>query len=286
MTTAGLPGLWVDYEVSDPTPWTNNQGIVKFLEFPVRLPSMSRRAFHLYWMKHHSPNVMNVTPFAQFMRKYTTTHVYPATVPGIPDHCRQTSHLEGASEVWINSFDEVGDWLGHPSYSELIQPDEPRFIAQDGRVEVIVAKEERLHTPAIELVETGLTKLFLLTRGKPGRDHDERHVGASDHGKRMLEQPTLRRRLKKLVLSHKLCPPYPDGMAFADIDVVLELWFEHPRDIAAFFADPAYEVIRQHETTVFDINSMRALVGKVHVVHDEFSFQPSTTQPLAFSWDD
>lgn len=265
--------------------WLGNQGIVKFLEFPVRRPGMSRRDFHLYWSRHHSPHVMNVTGFAQFMRKYTTTHVFPDGVTGVPSHFASPSHLEGVSEVWINSLDDIGPWFGHPAYAELIQPDEARFLAQDGTGMLIIAREEPLYVPQIDLIETGLTKVFLLASGKPGVDRMARHRAASDYGNLILEQAALRQRLQKLVISHKIDPP-PQGMELSDIDVVLELWFAGQADMAAFFADPAYAAIRDREAAVFDGESLRALVGKVHVVHDEFSFQPSTTQPQALSWRD
>jgi hypothetical protein len=283
--TKESPGLWVDYDATDPTPWANNLGMVKFIEFPVRIPAMSRRAFHLYWMKHHSPHVMNVTPFAQFMRKYTTTHVYPESVAGLPAHYRQTSHLEGAAEVWVNGLDEVGDWLGHRLYAELIQPDEPRFIAQDGSVEVIVAKEERLYEPDRDMTETGITKLFLLVAKRPNLDYDTFHAAASAYGKQILQRSALRSLLCKLVVSHKLREPALEGFVPADIDAVFELWFRTRVDIAAFYADESFdEPLRRHEEQFFDAARIRAVVGKVLVIHDEFSFQPSTTQPLVFSW--
>jgi hypothetical protein len=285
--TKGLPGPWVDPEAADPTPWANNQGMVKFIEFPVRIPAMSRRAFHLYWMKHHSPHVMNVTPFAQFMRKYATVHVYPESSPGLPVHYLQTSHLEGAAEVWINSLDEVGGWLGHPLYAELVQPDEPRFIAQDGSVEVIIAKEERLYEPERDMTETGMAKVYLLVAKRPGLDHDTFHAAASNYGKQILQRPALRMLLHKLVVSHKLREPALEGFVPADIDAVFELWFRSRRDIATFYAEEAFdESLRRHEEEFFDAARIRAVVGKMLVIHDELSFQPSTTQPLVFSWDD
>ena len=187
-----LPGPWVDPEHNETAPWTNNHGIVKFIEFPVRLPTMSHRAFHLYWQRHHSPNVMNVTAFSQFMRKYNTGHVYPQKLDGLPAHYQQTTPFEGAAEVWINGLNEVGAWLGHPLYAELIQPDEPRFIKQDGSIEVIIAKEERLHEPDSDLHETGLTKLYLLIRRRAGLEYDAFHTELSALGKLLLAQPSLR----------------------------------------------------------------------------------------------
>jgi len=280
-----LPGPWVDPDRRESAPWTNNDGIVKFIEFPVRVPTMSHRAFHLYWQRHHSPNVMNVTGFSQFMRKYNTGHVYPEKVHGLPGDYRQTTPFEGAAEVWVNGLDEVSAWLGHPLYGELIQPDEPRFIRQDGSVEVIVAKEERLYEPELDLQETGLTKLYVLFKRRTELERDEFHQELSASGKLLLAQPALRALLRKLVISHKLRDPLPEGLPLADIDAVGEFWFDDRKDIARLFQDSAYvESIQPRERRITDSNSTRALVAKMHVVHDEFSFQPSTMQPLPFTW--
>ena len=280
--TTHAPGPWVDYSTAETEPWMHNRGVVKFIEFPVRIPAMTRRAFHLYWMKHHSPNVMNVTAFAQFMRKYNTGLAYPTAVAGLPSHYRQDTPFEGASEVWINSTDEAGDWLGHPQYAELIQPDEPRFIAQDGSGAVIVSKEERLYEPELDLHETGLTKLYLLVCGRRGLDHDARHSGISGLAKRILEQPPLQRRLRKLVVSHALRPPVPLELPPTDIDAVLELWFDDLTALQRFFSDPWCATVHAHEGEALDTTRIRAMVARMHCVHDEFSFQPSTTQPLPF----
>ena len=80
---------------------------------------------------------MNVSSFAQFMRKDNSGHVYPEKVAGIPERYQQNTAFDGVAEVWLNSLGEVGDWLGQPSYAELIQPDEPRFISQAGDAEII-----------------------------------------------------------------------------------------------------------------------------------------------------
>ena len=248
---------------------------------------MSRRAFHLHWQRHHSPHVMNATAFSQFMRKYMTGHVYPRGTMGLPDHFGRVPQFEGAAEVWVNSVEDAANWLGHPLYAELIQIDELRFIDQSGNIEVLLAKEQRLYEPDCDLAENGLTKLYILTRRRTGLGHDEFHQAAGDYGKAILEQPSLRGLLIKLVVSHRLSDPYPDWMPPTDVDAVIELWFDGSVELQRFFADPAYVgKIKQKESNVFDLAGMRALATKLHVVHDEFSFQPSTMQPLPFSWED
>ncbi len=285
--TQYLPGPWVDPERVEPEPWLNNDGIVKLMEFPVRHPAMSRRAFHLYWQRHHSPSVMNVTAFSQFMRKYTTAHV----LPGIPDmlpRYLQATTFEGVSEVWINRLEEVGIWLSHPVYSELIRPDEPRFIRQDGGGEFVVVKEERLHEPDRDLVESGLTKVYVLMSRLPADlEHDAFHSALSEYGHRLIERPALRKALRKFVLSHRLRDPLPEGLVFSDIDAVVEMWFEDADD-AVHRSSECVRLLRDPARSVPLVAAakMRVLVAIVHVVHDEFSFQPSTMQPLSFEWRD
>ncbi|MBI1731440.1 MAG: EthD domain-containing protein [Gammaproteobacteria bacterium] len=279
------PGPWVNPEEMEAEPWRTQTGIVKFFEFPVRIPRMSHRAFHLYWQKHHSPNVMNVTVFAQFMRKYNSGHVYPEEIAGLPAHYQQNTPFEGAAEVWVNSMDEVAAWLGQPTYAELIQPDEPRFISQEGKVEIVITKEERLYEPVLDMNENLKTKLYVLVTRKPGAGYDEFHTAASAHGKLILAQESLRQRIAKLVISHALREPNPQGFSFGKIDAVFELWFESTDSVGKFFSEADYEKkIRPNEEEILDVTNIRAVVAKMRVVHDEFSFQPSTTQPMPFEW--
>ena len=281
------PGPWVNPEITEPEPWKSHDGIVKFFEFPVPIPEMSPRAFHLYWQKHHSPWAMNVTSFSQFMRKYNSSHKYSKDPLKLPAHYKQDTPFEGAAEVWVNSIAEVGDWLGNPIYPELIQPDEPRFIAQDGSAEIIIAKEERLYEPELDMIENLKTKVYLLVTAAEGSDYEQLHASASAHGKLILAQPSLKQHLKKLVVSHKLKEPLPlEGFELHDIDVIYELWFEDIASATAFFDEADYSAkIVENESKVFNGAEIRGLVVKMRVVHDEFSFQPSTTQPMAFSWE-
>jgi hypothetical protein len=281
-----MPGPWVNPELRDAEPWTNDEGVIKFFEFPIRLPVMSRRAFHLYWQKHHSANVMNITEFAQFMRKYNSGHIYPDQTPGLPGHYRQEHLFEGAAEVWINGWREVSAWLGKPVYGELIRPDELRFIDQDRGTTVLLTKEEILYQPDPDMAENGLVKLYLLFARKPGLDRDQFHRTLSAHGRQLVQFLPHVPPLRKLVISHKLGDPMcVDGIVPTDIDAVMELWFTNRDDMTRFIAGSDYRSnFQSQESSFADARNIRALVCKMRVVHDEFSFQPSTTQPLPFNW--
>lgn len=281
----GLPGGWIDPDVEAAQPWLSAEGIVKFFEFPVRIPEMSHRAFHLYWQKHHSPNVMNVTPFAQYMRKYLSTHVWSEADTGVPARYSQAHPFEGAAEVWLNRWQEVGNWLSHPLYASLIQPDEPRFIAQDGRTIVLVTREERIFDSDPDLDENGRVKLYILLRPRTGLAREAAHAAISTHFRRLLDIAD--NRLLRLVVSHKLPNPNPiEGLPETDVIAVAELLFASRADMRALLAQPEYATLADAEGNFLDVNATQAVIAKVRVVHDEFSFQPSVTQPLRFDWND
>lgn len=282
---AANPGPWVNPEDQDEEPWKTHGGIVKFIEFPVPLPGMSPRAFHLYWQKHHSPNVMNLTPFSQFMRKYLSAHKYPGEPVKLPAHYESAGLFEGAAEVWLNSVDEVVDWFSNPLYAEIIQPDERRFISQAGDVAIILTKEERILSADPDLAENLMTKVYLLARKKPDWEYDRFHAAASAHAREILASAALRSKVRRAAVSHRLREPLPfEGFVMSDIDAVFEFWFDDVEQARAFFSSPAYEAVGvRREPQLFA--QVRALVARLRVVHDEFSFQPSTTQPLPFSWE-
>jgi len=264
-------------------PWMHARGMVKFLEFPVRVPQMSRREFHLYWQRHHSPHVMNTTPFSQFMRKYLTAHAGIDVVAGLPEHVQAAVQFEGAAEVSVDSVEEALQWLSHPLYTELIQPDELRFIDQGGAVEVLMVKEQCLHNPDRDLIENNLTKLYVLGARRAGLDRNSFHRAVSEVGRAIVDQPALSGLLRRFAVSHRLCDPYPDWLPPSRIDAVLEFWFQKPEQVQRFFAEPAYQSrVRPIELDAFDCTSFRAVSGRLHVVHDELSFQPTTMQPLPF----
>ena len=281
------PGAWVDLEPREAAPWRSHAGIVTFVELVVPLPAMDPRDFHLYWQNHHSMHVMNVTPFSQFMRKYTTAHCTPAAQAVLPDHYRQDHPFAGAAQVWLNALAEVPDWLGHPLYRELIAPDEARFIDVAGPVEVVLTKEEVLIAPAPDCPEAQGVKIMLVARKPADRDYEPFHAAASEHGKAMAACSMLRGMLRKLVVSHKVYDPLPAAdFPQADIDAVFELWFDDAASASAFFAHPDYtEIILPAERDLLAPREIVALCTRVQVIHDEFSFQPSLTQPHPLVWE-
>ena len=286
MTSIGAhPGSLAERDDA-PEPWRRRDGVVKFLEFPVRKPEMSHRAFHLYWQRHHSPHVMNVTGFSRHMRKYVSAHGYDGPVGGLPGRFCQDTPFDGASEVWVNGLEEVSSWLGHPQYVELIQPDEARFLSQDGRGRVLLVREERVRDVVIDAPESGLIRLYLQleARASIGIGREAFHSACSAFARKLAAVPPdiLPR---QVLVNHRIEEPLPLELPPPGVDVVLALGFARQDHVTAFLeyheVESSWVGLRD---LVVDICAIPALMTRLCVVYDEFSFQTTMTQAKSFSW--
>ena len=274
------PGPWISYEKTESEPWRTQAGIVKFFEFVVPIEGMSPRSFHIYWQKHHSPHVMNITEFSQFMKKYNTGHMLRMDQAVMPPAITQDHAFVGAAEVWLSSLSDVSVWLGKSVYEDLIQPDEPRFIAQDGSAEIMVGKEQRVLEASADMPEQNLPKLYLLVGKASSSSEEDFHSGVARAAEALIAVPEARAMLHQVVVTHKLMGDLPDGLGGGSIDAVMELWFADMESAAKLIASEAF-IDCVGSLSVAE-KPMRAFLARMHVVHDEFSFQPSVTQPIYF----
>lgn len=268
----------------DPKPWAHQRGAVKLIECVARRLDLSSREFHLYWQRHHSPHVMNCTAFSQYMRKYTTTHVTPDLAEGLAAGYELVSNFEGAAEIWIDGLDELGAWLGHPLSAELIQPDEARFIDL-AATELLLVREQAVFSAELDLHEGDCIKMLTLLRRRPALDRDAFHRRLGALADSLASGAPERSPLRKLVVSHRLCDPTPEGFPMAPIDAVGEFWLDSAKSLREFMQAPAFREFHAELTELVEDGPIRTIVGRVHVVHDEYSFQPSVTHPLEFQWE-
>jgi len=278
------PGPLLDRDDGRDT-WRRQEGVVKFLEFPVRKEGMSHREFHLYWQRHHSPHVMNVTGFSRYIRKYVSAHAYDGHVQGLPLRFRQETPFDGASELWINGLDEIASWLSHPQYEELIRPDELRFLSQEGKGRVLIAREERVLDLPLDDPESGLVRLYLQLESRSGVARDAFHSACSDFAMVLANSPSTLH-LRQVILNHMVDGPLPLELPAPGVDVVMALGFDTLQQAKKILA--LQEIEKRWDSLeglVTDIGNIPALVTRLCVVHDEFTFQPTTMQARPFSWD-
>lgn len=267
---------------SGATPWRQRDRVVKFVEFPVRRDGLSHRDFHLYWQRHHSPMVMNASGFSRHIRKYVSAHGHELPVSGLPARFRQATGFDGASELWINALEEVPVWLSHPLYQELIQPDEIRFLDQSGKGRVMLSAEQRVFDGDPDLHETGLVRLYvLLAMGQGARE--DFNAAVSMLGSRLLAAGS--RYLAGIAINHRLDDPLPLELPAPGFDAVVTLTTPTVQALVSMLNLPAMERIWK-DAPIPKPDELPALVTTLCAVHDEFSFQPTTTCPHAFSWSD
>jgi len=275
------PGLLRPHP-SGAAPWHQRDGVIKFLEFAVRRAGLSHRDFHLYWQRHHSPHVMHAVGFSRHIRKYVSAHGFEFPVSGLPARFRQVTGFDGASELWMNALDELPVWLSHPMYSELIQPDESRFLSQGGEGRVMLAAEERALDAHPDLHETGLVRLYIfLTMGQAARE--DFHAAVSKLGSDL--QAAGSQYLSGIAVNHRLDEPLPIELPTSGFDAVVTITMPTLRALSSMLNLPAVEEVWK-DAPVEKPDDLPSLIARLCVVHDEFSFQPTTTCPQAFSWSD
>lgn len=276
------PGPWVNHELRSREPWDSHDGIIKLLEFPKRRREMSQRAFHLYWQRHHSPHVMNLTPFAQYIRKYTTTHVLDRHSVRCPDNY-ETSAADGVGEIWVNRISELEDWFSQDCYADLIASDEAVFLSEDSPPMVFLAKEEILFDEDPDLRESNCVKAFLVLTAPKPNSYNEVHANISNFGRVLATLAESVPQLKRVAISHRLEDPLPLEFESCDIDGAIELHFESRDALTGFFTSAHYKDIHD-ESLIGTLSSYtrQFIAGHLLAIHDEFSFQPTTTQPLPF----
>jgi hypothetical protein len=270
------PGQWVDHSIHVDNPWLSNDGPVKVFELVDPAPGMSIRSFHLYWRNHHSPHVMNVTGFSQYIRKYSSTHRLPTTELVFPLTWSKCPY-EGLAELTLDSVDELNRLFAHPAYAELIADDEARFI---GDIEIAFMKHRTLFDSDPDLTETNLVKLVFLLSASEALDRNGFHLAVVDHARRLIEYAAPLR----AATAHRLAEPSGIvGMPEPSFDATIELWFN---------SIPAAQelLLSQATTDSFDHNPFaqraktRVFLGRLQIIHDELSFQGTSMQPLSFSW--
>jgi len=150
--------------------------------------------------------------------------------------------------------------------------------------ELLLVRERAVYSAEIDLHEADCIKMLTLLRRRRTLDRDAFHRRLSALYDSLSSGAPERSRLRKLVVSHRLCDPAPDGFPMAPVDAVGEFWLDSATALREFMQAPAFREFHAELTQLIENAPIRTIVGCVHVVHDEYSFQPSVTHPLEFHW--
>jgi uncharacterized protein (TIGR02118 family) len=97
----------------------------------VRLPHLTREAFHAYWFEAHAPLVASVADILQ-IRRYVQLHSLPPEVSaGLRASRDSPEGYDGVAELWFDSLEAMAANSERPEAREagrMLLEDERRFI--------------------------------------------------------------------------------------------------------------------------------------------------------------
>jgi hypothetical protein len=108
---------------------------VKLVAFLRRKPGMTREEFSAYWEHEHGPLFLAAGEMTAPVTKYVQNHTLPSNVGPFDLY-------DGVVEIGFRQVGDIARVFGHPSYLEVIRPDEERFL--DSSQQIVVATDETL----------------------------------------------------------------------------------------------------------------------------------------------
>jgi uncharacterized protein (TIGR02118 family) len=137
---AGL--IWIladEEEVVIPGPERRDDAVIKLICMVKRRPGMTIEEFHHHWRTVHSPLNCNTPSISRHFVRYERNH------RNRHDYGREGgSDFDGTAVEWYPSVQAFYDMIGEPAYSELIAPDEDKFLVRDSLVWLFTEKEETI----------------------------------------------------------------------------------------------------------------------------------------------
>ena len=108
--------------------------MVKLFAVLRRRPGMSVEEFVTHWRDRHGPLIAGEPTLARHIVRYEQ-HVRHR-----PEPLSGTEDVDGVAVQWFTSMDAFVAFMSEPAYSELIAPDERRFLDLE-RLEFVITEE-------------------------------------------------------------------------------------------------------------------------------------------------
>ncbi len=108
--------------------------MVKLFAVLRRRPGMSVEEFVTHWRDRHGPLIAGEPSLARHIVRYEQ-HVRHR-----PEPLSGTEDVDGVAVQWFTSMDAFVAFMSEPAYSELIAPDERRFLDLE-RLEFVITEE-------------------------------------------------------------------------------------------------------------------------------------------------
>lgn len=108
--------------------------MVKLFALLRRNPDISVEEFRTHWRDHHGPLIAGTPNLARHIVRYEQHPRHREDILSGNDG------LDGVAVQWFASIDDFEAFVCEPEYSELVAPDERRFLDMDS-IEFIITDE-------------------------------------------------------------------------------------------------------------------------------------------------
>jgi hypothetical protein len=210
--------------------------MVKLLEVIGRRPDFTHEKFLEHQLTTHLDVVGRVPEFFKPVRRYMQNHLIIdpaqiALIQGLPI-CVTTDSI---IEVWYDAIADIHKAFQEPRYYEVIRPDELAFGDVAGAWGVATHDSNVFERPG----KSGRIKLFVFLKRKDGVSHEDFTVQWRElRDRRFLPAKAFRDVILRMDENWVIQDPAQSLPGMKAYDVVLELWLDSNRDVAAFAADP------------------------------------------------
>lgn len=201
-----------------------------------RKQGLSSEDFRRHWRNVHGPLAARLPG----LRRYHQNHVVDSRQLAI-DHARGNWAIDGISELWFDSVDDMQRAISSDAYRDVAQ-DHVRFVGNTG----LITAEQNIVVPVDASGAPLVKRMSILTR-KPGLTAEQfKEEWWGFHAEAVKKFPNLMGYTQNFVTDRSSGLGRPEPYEALPIDGVVELWFRSIADIETAFRSPAADVSQTH----------------------------------------
>ncbi|WP_114947682.1 EthD domain-containing protein [Microvirga calopogonii] len=201
-----------------------------------RKPGSSIEDFRSHWRDVHGPLAARLPG----LRRYHQNHVVDSRQLAI-DHARGTWSIDGISELWFDSIDDMHRAISSDAYREVAQ-DHVRFVGNTG----LITAEQNVVVPLDAAAGPLVKRMSILTRKRGLTSEQFKSEWWGFHADAVKKFPNLMGYTQNFVTDRSAGLGKPASDEELPIDGMVEMWFRSVADIEAAFRSSAANVSQTH----------------------------------------
>ncbi|WP_262028144.1 EthD domain-containing protein [Microvirga sp. Mcv34] len=201
-----------------------------------RKPGLSSEDFRSHWRDVHGPLAARLPG----LRRYHQNHVVDRSQLAI-DHARGAWSVDGISELWFDSLDDMHRAISSDAYREVAE-DHVRFVGGTG----LITAEQNVVVPVEATAGPLVKRMSILTRKRGLTPEQFKSEWWGFHADAVRKFPNLMGYTQNLLTGRSAGLGQSASYEALPIDGMVELWFRSVADIEAAFRSPAANVSQTH----------------------------------------